>query len=384
MNISEIKLSEVWKVFGPAWLVMLADVDAASIITAMQTGASTKYDFIAVLLLLIIPLYFIQEIAGRVGSVTKKGLGHLIRENFSREVAIVLSFPMAASDFLSYVVNYAGIAIGMSILGVPPIITLPLVYIIHILIIYNKKYASAEKILLAVSIVMVIAYLIFMQRGISNYPVIPSNINQSFLFLLAANVGAVIMPFMLFYQTTATAQKEFHSVRATKIETIVGAVASQIIMIAIVIVSASLSSNLTFSNTHDIANAIMDLGGKHAPIIFSIGLVSAGFLALVVISMAGAWGITEALGVKKDEWFKIYILESLPAVIVPLILPNLISLTLNLMVALVFVLIGPVIALGLLAQNKKLMKEYALSTFDKLAFWSSVLVVIVCGLVAFI
>ncbi|HEV2359128.1 MAG TPA: hypothetical protein VGZ23_16165 [bacterium] len=71
---TDLRLRDLRKVFGPAWLVMMADVDAASIITAMQTGASFKYEFIIILLLLIIPLYFICEIAGRVGSVTKKGL----------------------------------------------------------------------------------------------------------------------------------------------------------------------------------------------------------------------------------------------------------------------------------------------------------------------
>ena len=249
MDLPEIDLSEFWLVFGPAWLVMMADVDSASIITAMQTGASTKYEFIIVLLLLIIPLYFIMEIAGRVGAATKKGLGQLIRENFSRRTAVLLSFPMAVADFLSYVVNYAGIAIGASILGVPPIISIPVAYVIHILIVFKKRYESAEKILLAASIIMVVAYLAFMSRGISNYPLLPSSLGNSFFFLLAANVGAVIMPFMLFYQTTATAQKKFHSVQATKIETLVGAFASQAMMIAIVVVSSSLVFGSSFSSS---------------------------------------------------------------------------------------------------------------------------------------
>jgi hypothetical protein len=54
------------------------------------------------------------------------------------------------------------------------------------------------------------------------------------------------------------------------------------------------------------------------------------------------------------------------------------------MVALVFVPIGPVVVLGLLAQNKQLMGEHSLSPFDKIAFWSSVGVVIACGLIAFL
>ncbi len=386
MRIPQIDLHELAKVFGPAWLVMMADVDAASIITAMQTGASNKYEFVLILLLLIIPLYFICEAAGRVGSVTRKGLGELIRENFSRRTAILLSFPMAATDFLSYVAEYAAIAVGMSIIGIPPIISLPVVYVLHIIVVFRKEYASVEKVLLAISLVMLVSYLALTAGNISDYPLLPASIDRGFMFLVAANVGAVIMPFMLFYQTSATAKKEFHSVRATKIETLVGAVFSEILMVAIVLVSAGFATDLKIGSTGDLTNAIMGLGGGYAPIIFSIGLVAAGFLGLVVISMASAWGMVEALGIDKkgDLWFKIYVLESLPAVAIPLLFANLIALVLNLMVALVFVLIGPVIALGLLAQNKKLMGAHALSGFGRAAFWGSVGVVIICGLAAFI
>lgn len=380
-----LRLGELRKVFGPAWLVMMADVDAASIITAMQTGASFKYEFIVILLLLTIPLYFICEIAGRVGSVTGKGLGQLIRENFSRTLSVALSLPMAVTDFLSYVAEYAGIAVGAMIVGISPFIVLPVAYALHIILVYRRRYASAEKALLLVSTVMVVAYLVIMKRGVSaGYSLLPAHINRNFLFLVAANVGAVIMPFMLFYQTTATAQKEFHSVQATKIETFVGAIFSEILMVAVVMVSSSLAPTLSLTNNHDIARAIMSIGGTYAPIIFSVGLIAAGFLALVVISMASAWGITEALDLKGDAWFKIYVVESLPAVIIPLLFANLIALILNLMVALVFVLIGPVVALGLLAQNKRLMGEHALGTFDKVAFWSSVGTVVACGLIAFL
>lgn len=192
------------------------------------------------------------------------------------------------------------------------------------------------------------------------------------------------MPFMLFYQTTATAKKDFQSVRATRVETLVGAVFSEIIMIAIVIVSAKLNSHTVILDSNSLRDAINGLGGTFSPVIFAVGLVAAGFLGLMVISMASAWGIVESLGIKEREWFKIYVIESLPAVIAVLLFQNLIGLVLNLMVALVFVLIGPVIAMGLLAQNKKLMGDHALNKFDKIAFWGSVTAVILCGFLAFI
>ncbi len=375
-------LSELRRVFGPAWLVMMADVDAASIITAMQSGAEFKYGFVLVLLLLILPLYFIQEVAGRVGAVTGKGLGELIRENFSRRTAALMSLPMAITDLLSYVAEYAGIAIAASILGISPLIAIPVVYVAHILFVYRRDHGAIERTLLVMSMLMLVAYMGLMGDGIGSYPLMPTGIGSRFFYLLAANVGAVIMPFMLFYQTTATAKKKFRSVRATKIETFTGAVFGEIIMIAIVMVSSGLGHGAGFSTMQGIAEGIRGIGGTYAPVIFSAGLVLAGFLALVVISMASAWGVTEALNMKRDTWFKIYVLESLPAALVPLLFTNLISLVIGLMVLLVFVLIGPVVTLGILAQRENIMGRHRLGRFDRIAFWGSAVAILLCGIAA--
>ncbi len=381
----KLHFSELRAVFGPAWLVMMADVDAASVITAMQSGASYKYGMILILVALVIPLYFIMEVAGRVGATTKKGLGELVRENFSKKLSIILSFPMAITDFLSYVAEYAAMAVGLAMVGIPPIISLPIIYVIHILVVFKQEYEKAEKYLLGVSLLLLLPYIFFMTRGMSSaYSLIPSKIDKDFLFLVAANVGAVVMPFMLFYQTTATAKKAYHSVKATRTETLVGAIFSEIIMVAIVFASAGLSPNIAISDNISLSSAIMNIGGKYAPYVFAIGLVAAGFLGLVVISLAGSWGVVEALNLKGRTWFKIYIAESLPAVVLVFFVNNLIGLVLALMVALIFVLIGPVVAMGLLAQNKKLMGEHALGTFDRVAFWGSVTVIVACGLLAFV
>jgi len=380
-----VSLSDMRKVFGPAWLVMMADVDAASVITAMQTGATFKYEFVIILLALIAPLYFIMEVAGRVGAATKKGLGELIRENFSRRLSVMLSFPMAATDFLCYLAEYAAMAVGLDLIGIPPMVSLPIIYVVHILVVFKKEYAKAERYLLGVSLVLLLSYLFFMVRGtLGSYPLIPNNVNSDFLFLIAANVGAVVMPFMLFYQTSATAKKEYHSVEASRIETFVGAIFSEILMVAVVIASVGLGSSTNIIDVGSLSHAIMGVGGSYAPYIFAVGLAAAGFLALVVISLASSWGVVEALGMKGNTWFKIYVIETLPAVILPFLFSDLIGLVLTLMVVLIFILIGPVVVMGLLAQDSKLMGRHVLSGFSRIAFWVSVISVIGCGLLAFL
>src|SRR5580700_12281727 len=71
-------------VVGPGLLVMLADTDAGSIITAAQSGAQWGYKLLALQLILIPILFIVQELTLRLGLVTGKGHGELIRSTFGR------------------------------------------------------------------------------------------------------------------------------------------------------------------------------------------------------------------------------------------------------------------------------------------------------------
>jgi len=379
------RLTEFIQSFGPAWIVMIADVDAASVLTAAENGAIYGYGMIWILLILIIPLFIIQETAGRIGVATGKGLGEVVRENFSRRVAVLVTLPMALTDFLSYVAEYAGIAIGMDLLGVHPIVSLPIAFLVHLFIVFKKKYLTVEKALLAVSTVFIGSYILsFFLRGVGSYSPFHIGMDHQFLYFVAADIGAVVMPFMLFYQASATAEKKVKHAWASRAETLLGAVISEVIMVLIVMVSAGMDSfaNVSLTGPAQLALALSSVAGTYAPYIFGIGLVAAAFLALVVISLAGAWGIAEAIGWGRNRYFWLYLAESVPAVFVPLIFSDLISLALNLMVALVFVLIGPAVIMGLIASNNKIMGKYASSRTWNFAYWLCLALIVLFGVMA--
>lgn len=390
MSYKLLKIKELFKVWGPGWLVMIADVDAASVITAAESGAKYGTKLIWFLLLLIIPLYIIQELAGRVGAVTGKGLGDLIRENYNRRIAILAAVPMALVDVVSYIVEYTGIAIGFQIIGISPLISVPIAFLAHVILVYKRKYAEAEKPLIIVSIFFVISWIVsaFLtaRKGIQVTPFYLSS-SSEFLFLLAANVGAVIMPFMLFYQASATAEKGItvKSLWALRLETFLGAVVSEVIMVAIVIASIGLSAkNLNFASPINLSHGLASIAGKFAPSFFAVGLIAASFIALIVISLGSSWGFTEAVGWGRKNWFKVYLVESIPALIVPIISLNLINLALNLMVLQIVVLVGPAITLGLISSNKKLMGEYHLAGFNKIIYWVMLVLIFGTGIVSVI
>lgn len=384
------RLWDLFKAWGPAWLVMIADVDAASVITAAESGAIYGTGLVWFLIFLAIPLYVIQEVAGRVGAVTGKGLGELIRENYSKQTALLAAVPMALVDIISYVVEYTGAAIGFQILGISPLVSVPLVFVAHVLIVYERKYAEAEKPLLVISILFAVAWAVsaFLtaRRGVEFTPFYFST-SSNFLFLLAANVGAVIMPFMLFYQASATAEKRITAkqVWAVRVETAVGAIVSELIMIAIVIATIGVGTNsLNFAEPGVLSRGLSSVAGTFAPYVFSIGLIAASFIALIVVSLGSSWGVTEALGWGRNNWFKLYLIESIPALIIPMVTLNLVNLALNLMVLQIVVLMGPAITLGLISANKKLMGKHSLVGLNKAAYWFFIVLVLSAGIVGIV
>lgn len=372
------------KYLGPAWLVMMADVDASSVITAVESGATYKYGLIWVLMLLIVPLFFIQEVSGRIGAVTGKGLGELIRERYGPRYAILASVPMAVTDILTYTVEYAGAAIGLSVFGVPPIIGLILVFTLHIIIVTGRGYGVAEPVLFVASTFLIGGFVgELILRGVEPYSPFYFSSSPEFLFLIAANIGAVIMPFMLFFQASATSEKRGTPVNVSRIETLVSATVSELIMVVIEAGSSGLDPTVNPLDASQLFSALSSLGGRELSVFFGVGIVAAAFLALVVVSMGSAWGVVEALGIPRRRAWRIYFLESVPALFLALYFTgDLLSLVLNMMVAFVFVLILPGIMMGKIASDSSVMGEHRLKGISSLLFWSSLGLIIFTGVVS--
>jgi manganese transport protein len=371
--------------WGPAWLVMIADVDAASILTGLESGVAYRYDLVWFLLLLIVPLFFVQEAAGRIGAVTGKGLGELVRETRSHRASLAIALPVAAADVASYVAEYAAVALALGIFGVPFYLSLPAAFVTHIGLVARGKFVWVERILLAVSGVFILTIgSALMMRGVLPDDPVYLSTSPSFVFLLAANAGAVVMPFMLFYQSSATAEKVGSTVRSVRRGTLVGAVASELLMVAFLMLGAGMPSTADLFTASGAAAAFSAVGGWLLPYAFGVGLVAAAFLALVVISLGSAWGVVEALGLPRGRAFWIYAGESVPAVIVPFLYPHPLTLVLVLMVVLVFILVGPGVLVGMLASDPRVMGAQASRGFWSGAYWVSLFSIVFCGVVALV
>ncbi|AHC52116.1 NRAMP family Mn2+/Fe2+ transporter [Sulfolobus acidocaldarius SUSAZ] len=392
-----MSINDVVKLFGSAWIVMMADVDAASILTGVADGQTYGYRLIILLLVLTLPLFIVQDAAGRVGAVNNgKGLGTILREKFSQKFALVAAIPMFLVDLFTYVIEYVGIAVGSLMIGVPVYISLPLFFVIHLSIVLTRTYEKMEKTLLGISIFLIVAFIVqALLRGVSpNQELLYFSTSRSFLFFLAANIGAVVMPFMIFYQASATAYKYDNSdlgkdikVKWSSLETFIGALVSELLMVAIEVSTTGLSSSIDPLNYREMSYALSAISGSYSPYLFGIGLICGGLLALIVESLGSAWGTLEALN--KHNYKNVtllYISESIPAVLIAFVFSHnyeqIVNTILSLMSVTPIIVFIPSLFVGLLVSDKKIMGKYSYSRRRLVIYWITVALLLLSGIIS--
>jgi Mn2+/Fe2+ NRAMP family transporter len=129
--------------------------------------------------------------------------------------------------------------------------------------------------------------------------------HPAYWYLVAANIGAVIMPWMVFYQQSAVADKGLRPEQytAARWDTAVGAVLTQLIMAAVLMVTAAVlwagRSTAPLNTVGQIAQALTPtLGETLGRTVFGLGILGAAMVAAIVVALAAAWGFGEVTGYK--------------------------------------------------------------------------------------
>ena len=295
-------------IWGPGLVVMLADTDVGSVVTAAQSGAVWGYRMVLPQLVLVPVLFLVQEITVRLGLATGKGHGELIAARFGRGWAILSSVTLYISVVGALLTEFAGVAGVGEMFGVSKWLTVPVAALLLIGVALTGSYRKVERVGIAVGLAE-LAFLPAMLMAKPSVSQIAASFvhlpmgNRSFLMLLAANVGAVIMPWMIFYQQGAVIDKRLsiREARAAKHDTLAGALLTQAIMIMVIVAVAATVGiahpGAALTTVRDISNALSPfLGFLGAKVLVGMGLLGAGMVAALVASVAGAWGISEAFG----------------------------------------------------------------------------------------
>ncbi len=132
-------------VLGPGMVVMFADTEAGSITTAATSGAQFGFKLVLLQLLLIVPLFVVQEMTVRLGTVTGKGHARLIRENYGMGWAWVSLGTMLVTNIAALVTEFAGVSGAAQIFGLPSTPLVVAAAALLGLVICTASYKRAER-----------------------------------------------------------------------------------------------------------------------------------------------------------------------------------------------------------------------------------------------
>ncbi len=294
-------------VLGPGIVVMFADTEAGSITTAAASGAQFGYKLILLQILLIVPLFVVQEMTVRLGTVTGKGHARLIREHYGLKWAWVSLGTMLITNVAALVTEFAGIDGAAQIFGLPPAPIVLLAAALLSVVIFTASYKRVEVFALALCALE----LFFIPAAFAAHPPIHEIVvrgllgsqplgNEAYLLLIASNIGAVIMPWMIFYQQSAVVDKGLteSDIGYARADTAIGSLLTQVIMCAIIVTTAAtlFVHHIRITDAAHAALALQPLVGRLAGVTFGAGLLGASMLGAFVVSLATAWAFGEAFG----------------------------------------------------------------------------------------
>lgn len=340
-------------VFGPGLVVMLADTDVGSLVTAGQSGAQWGYRLLLVQALLMPILYITQELTVRLGVHTGRGHGELICETFGRFWGYVSAAGLAVATMGALLSEFSGVAAVGDLYGVSRFVSLPLAAAALIGVVLTGSYRRVERVAICIGL-FEFAFFIVAWTAHPSVAIMASEAiripfdNKDYLYLVAANIGAVIMPWMVFYQQSAIADKGLRRehLGAARADTAVGAVVTQLVMAAALIACAAVvgtpDEGASLNSVGDMAKVLTPLlGASDGRLVFSLGVLGAGMVAAIVASLALAWGVGEVTGYRRSlelpprraYWFYgVYILCIVSGAAMIAVSPDLVALNVDVQV----------------------------------------------------
>ena len=321
-NIKTIsyKLLRFWKILGPGLVTGASDDDPSGIATYSQAGAGYGLSTLWTALITFPLMASIQEMCARIGMVTSQGLAGTLKKNYSKPVLYL----MLLFSFPAIVMNIGADIAGMGAVGnllFPSIhaiffsIVFTIILLGLIIFLPYQKIASVLKYLCVVLLVYFIVPFLYKQDwlAILKATFIPTiKFNKTFISILVAILGTTISPYLFFWQATMEVedikQKKKHLVVNKRIlhemkqDVDFGMLFSNLTMFFIILTTGTVLFNggiHKIDTVEQAAKALKPLAGNFAYLLFALGVIGTGLLAIPVLSGSLSYIVTETFGWKE-------------------------------------------------------------------------------------
>lgn len=413
-----IKFKKFFKKLGPGLITGASDDDPSGIATYSIAGASQGYSLLWTALLTFPLMAAIQEMCARIGLVTQKGLAGNIKTHYKSKVLLYfLAFLIVIANTINIGADLAGMSAAANlIIPLNPLLTnlAIAIFIIFLLVYFPYKFIVNKLKWLTFALFAYIAAAVVTKQDwlqiIFDTFVPKVSLTNDYIILIVAILGTTISPYLFFWQTSEEVeeikekekekQKKIivtkHELKVAKEDVSIGMLFSNIVMFAII---ATTASTLFSAGIHEIktadeaARALEPVAGKASSLLFTLGIVGTGLLAIPILAGSAGYAVSEIFGWREGLSYKFRQAKSFYAVIIISTLMGFGMTLINInpfqalfYTAVIYGLISPILIffILLLANNQKIMGKYTNTKVTNILGGTTLLVMSVAAIAFFV
>ncbi len=410
------KVEEYWRMLGPGLTTGAADDDCSGIATYSQTGSQYGFNLLWLAAFTFPLMAVVQEMCARIGLVTGQGLAANIRKHFPRWVLYICTILLFAANTFNIGADLGAMAKATQLL-IPGAGFASLVVfftVISLALQVYTTYASYAKYLKWLSFIL-LAYVLSAAlininwSNVLTSAVVPKlDFTKDQIFLICGILGTTISPYLFFWQTSQEVEEQIMEGKTTlksrqaittdkeikimRADVWTGMFFSNMVMFFIIVTCAATlnAAGLTDIKTAaDAAAALKPLAGKFAYLLFAIGIIGVGMLAVPVLAGSASYAISESFNWKTGLYRKLKQAYAFYGVII-------VSMALGLLMnftnmdpikTLIYSAVGNglvapmvLVLIVLMSSSKKIMGERANRSTAKTIGWITVALMTVVGL----
>ncbi len=414
------RISRALRVLGPGIVTGAADDDPSGIATYAQAGAQYGSGLLWTVPLTLPLMIVVQEACERMTLATGDSFGSLIRQRFRRGARIWVAVLLAAllvANSVNAAADLVAIGQGMQLLHAGPAPLWSLIAGVLIgFVVVRGSFAWISRIFKWLCLVLFAYVAVVVVAHVDWADVGRGLIGQGFrwspayLGLVVAVLGTTISPYMFFWQTEEREEmlrsgshgddpprldqrppaKARRMLLLGRLDVITGMVFSVGIMFAIIVGSAATlgAHHRSVSSAAEAAQALKPIAGDYASILFALGFIGSGMLAVPVLAASGAAGFAALLNRpwsldrkphRAKTFYALLLVGLVAATVLALLRVDPIGL---LVVSAVIngIAAGPfVIVLMLVTGSARLMREQRNGPVARILGWATAIIMCVAG-----
>jgi Mn2+/Fe2+ NRAMP family transporter len=379
-----------FSVFGPATITAMADNDAGGVATYSVAGATLGYPILFLLVIITILLGITQEMGMRLTLITRRGLADLIREKFGVKASLLIFTALIIANLGTLTVNLSAVKVTSAMLNIPAVPSIFLILIISLLVVTKGNFKLTQNIMLLSSL-FYLAYIVSAVKAKPDWGLALSNLvyphgvefnaayMRNYLLIGMGVLGTTITPWGQFFISSFAGDKKIEAGKIiySQLETYLGAFLTDFFSFFMIVATAATLyvNGIKLESGEQAALAIQPFAGALAGKLFAFGILNAGFMGLIVVSLSTAYAFAEFFGLsgsldtsytQSKTFYWLFILQLTFAALFVMI-PGVSLFTLAIITQTINAIALPLVFYFLikLASDKSLMGKYVNSPFQK-------------------